>query len=148
MKKIAATVLVLCMLTTPVIADTIYIWTDERGVKRFSDQPPEGVENFESVDGTASKPGEQTRPGLERLVEEVRRENEEADRRRQKQEILRKADEKRKAEEQKNARIEAERARLQKQIDELNNRALSPTYTQGMRDNQIRMIQEKINALQ
>ncbi len=147
MKKIAATLVVLWMLTAPAIADTIYIWTDEKGVKRFSNQPPEGVDNFETVDGTASKPEEQARPGLEQMVEEVRRENQETERRREQEATLRKAEEKRKAEEQKNARMNAERARLQKQIDALNNRALSPTYTQGMRDNQIRKIQEEINAL-
>lgn len=147
MKKIAALLIVAFMLAAPAIADTIYIWTDEKGVKRFSNQPPEGVENFDTVEGSSSKAEEQTRPGLEQLVEEVRRENQEAERRREQEETLRKAEETRKATEEKNTKIQAERARLQKQIDELNNRALSPTYTQGMRDNQIRMIQEKIDAL-
>lgn len=147
MKKIAALVIVACMLAAPAIADTIYIWTDEKGVKRFSNQPPEGVENFETVEGTRSKPEEQTRPGLEKLVEEVKRENQETERQREQEEALRKAEEKRKAAEEKNTRVQTERAQLQKQIDELNNRALSPTFTQGMRDNQIRMIQEKMDAL-
>ena len=147
MKKITALLIVAFMLAAPAIADTIYIWTDEKGVKRFSNQPPEGVEDFDTVEGTNSKPEEQARPGLEQLVEEVRRENQETERRRSQEEALRKAEEKRKAMEEKNARVQAERARLQKQIDELNNRALSPTYTQGMRDNQIRIIREKMDAL-
>ena len=148
MRKIVAVLIVLLMIAAPAIADTIYIWTDKDGVKRFSNQPPEGVEEYETVQGSISKPEEQARPGLEKMIKDVEQENLQSDAQKEQEAALRKAEKERKAMEEKNARIQAERSRLQKQIDELNNRALSPTFTQGMRDNQIKMIQEKIDALQ
>lgn len=148
MNKIIALLIALNMLTAPAIADTIYMWTDENGVKRFSDQPPEGVETYETEESVPSTGDGETRDDFERMVEEVKRENRQADIRREKEAARQKAEEARKAKEKRDARIQAERDRLQEKIDELNNRALSPTFTQGMRDHQIQKIREQIDALE
>jgi len=38
---------VLTFFCASTLSAEVYIWTDERGVKHFSDQPPENVENYE-----------------------------------------------------------------------------------------------------
>ncbi len=147
MRKVTMVFVALLLIVSPVAADTIYIWTDENGVKRFSNQLPEGVEDYETEQG-ASLDGEGgERPEFDRMIEEVKQQNRQSDIEREEEAARRKAEAERKAKEEKEARIAAERARLQEQIDALNNRALSPTFTQGMRDHQIRQIQEQIDAL-
>ena len=139
--------LIVMMLTIPAFGDTIYIWTDKKGVKRFSDQPPADVEKFETVQGEAAGAENENREGLQQMFNQVEQENREADQRRAEKEAARKAEAERKAEAAKEARIKAERNRLQQQIDALNKRALSSTFTQGMRDNQIKPLQEQIDKL-
>lgn len=141
-----ATLLVL-LLSMPAFGDTIYVWTDKDGVKRFSDQPPTEVEKFETVQGDQSGAEEENRQGLQEMYDQVDRENREADQRRAEREAARKAEAERKAAAQKEARTKAERDRLQQQIDSLKQRALSPTFTKGMRDNQIEALQKQIDEL-
>jgi uncharacterized membrane protein len=143
---ITVTLMVL-LLSIPAFGDTIYIWTDKNGVKRFSDQPPTDVEEFETVQGEKAGAEDENREGLQQMFNQVEQENREADQRRAEQEAARKAEAERKAEAQKEAKSKAERDRLQQQIDALNKRALSSTFTQGMRDNQIKELQKQIDAL-
>ncbi len=147
MRKVTMVFVALLLIVSPVAAETIYIWTDENGVKRFSNQLPEGVEDYETEQGAASDGEGGERPEFDRMIEEVKQENRQSDIEREEEAARRKAEAERKAKEEKEARIAAERARLQEQIDALNNRALSPTFTQGMRDHRIRQIQERIDAL-
>jgi V/A-type H+-transporting ATPase subunit G/H len=44
-------------------------------------------------------------------------------------------------------RIEAERQRLEDEIDKVRERGLDPNYTEGMRENQLQELEEKINLL-
>ena len=127
MNKFTALLLALGMLAMPAMADNIYIWTDEKGVKRFSDQPPPvSVDTYETVEGAPAASGSQTRNDFEKMVEDVKQENRQAEIRREQEAAREKAEAERKAAEQKEARTAAERARLQQQIDQLNNRGLSP----------------------
>jgi len=139
--------LIVLLLTTPAFGDTIYIWTDKDGVKRFSDQPPTDVEAFETIQGEAAGAEDQNREGLQQMFDQVAQENREAEQRRAEKEAERKAKAERRAEEKREAKIKVQRDRLQQQIDELNKRALSPTFTQGMRDNLINEVQKQIDAL-
>ncbi len=139
--------LIALLLPIPAFGDTIYIWTDKNGVKRFSDQPPTDVEEFETVQGEKAGAENENREGLQEMFDQVAQENREADQLRAEKEAARKAEAERKAEAQKEAKIKAERDRLQQQIDELNKRALSPTFSQGMRDNLINELQKQIDAL-
>ncbi len=139
--------LLVLLLSMPAFGDTIYIWTDKDGVKRFSDQPPTDVQKFETVQGEKSGTEEENRQGLQEMYDQVERENREADQRRAQREAAHKAEAERKAEAAKQASIKAERDRLQQQIDALNQRGLSPTFTQGMRDNQIKALQKQIDEL-
>ncbi|MBI5063012.1 MAG: DUF4124 domain-containing protein [Desulfatitalea sp.] len=143
---IIATLIVL-LLTIPAFGDTIYIWTDKNGVKRFSDQPPADVEKFETVQGEKAGAQDENREGLQQMFNQVEQENREAEQRRAESEAERKAAAEHKAEAEKEARIKAQRDRLQQQIDALNKRGLSSTFTQGMRDNQIQELRKQIDAV-
>ncbi len=149
MKKAIAGMVFLLMLTAYAGAGTIYIWTDENGVKRFSDQlPPKGIENYETAVGSLSKPDEGQREGLKQMLESQEQQNREEAAKEEAARAARTVEQKQKAQAEQDAKTETERDRLQKQITDLRNRSLSPTFTQGMRENQIKKIQEQIDALE
>ena len=134
-----------------VTADTIYTWTDENGVKRYSNsQPPEDAGQVNTIEGVQydDAGGDANRQAYDRMVKEAAQE---ADRqfKQQEQEKAQRAE----AQKQKEAKAEAlriaeERNRLLKQIEEIKNRGYSPTFTKGMQDNLIREVQEKIDKLE
>lgn len=140
-----------CLLfSIPVLgADTIYTWTDDQGIKRFSDRPPAEAADVETISAEPPLPAsEGVRREYLQMLEASAQE-----RRQREQELEREAaaqaeKEKQEIQDQRKAKIDAERERLQQQIDALNNRALSPGFTQGMRQNQIDQIQKKIDALE
>jgi len=132
-------------------AGTIYTWTDADGVKHYSNaQPPEDNENVQTIEEV---PYDQAgavriRQEYDRMVEEA---SENADRHfdQQAREKARQQKERQQQQqEEKERRIGEQRAVLEKQIEAIGNRALSPTFTQGMRDNLIRQLQEKIDQLE
>lgn len=137
------------LLGVPAIpAELIYTWTDESGVQRFSDQPPEDKADFDTIPAAPPSRENGTRQEYLRMMEQVEQERHRREREARREAEARAQEEKQRAEAERRARIDAERRRLQDQIDELNNRAMSPYFTQGMRDAQIEEIQEKIDALE
>lgn len=149
--RLIITALVICLvLPAPLIADTIYIWTDKDGVKRFSNEQPEGVEDYETVQSVESEndADNNARPGLKKMVSDVEAQNRAADERKANENARKQREKTAQESAEKEAANSAERARLQKKIDELNNRALGPTFTQGMRESQIKEIQKQIDALE
>lgn len=148
MKKMALALIMLLIAAASAYGGTIYIWTDENGVKRFSDAPPpKGIENYETAEGSTSKPAEGQREGLTKMLEEQKQQSQEEDAKKEAEEAAREAEQKRNAQAEKKAKTQPERDHLQKQINDLQNRALSPTFTEGMRQNQIEKIQKQIDAL-
>lgn len=142
------------LLAATVSADTIYGWTDEHGVKRFShDPPPEGVQNVEKFDSEASAaqnrdPADERRSSYDQMVEQASQESQELIRQREEEAAARAAEKKRLAEAQRKEKIQAERSRLEEQIQSINKRALGPNYTQGMKQAQIEKIKKQIQALE
>ena len=65
------------LLVATVSADTVYSWTDEQGVQRFSnDPPPEGIENFEKFDSQTppsqyEKDAHERRSSYDRMVQKA-----------------------------------------------------------------------------
>ena len=147
MKKTAAILIILLMAFAPAIAGTIYIWTDENGVKRFSDQLPEGVEEYETAVGSISSDSGEKREGLKQMLKEQEAQNAIDEAKAKEAAAKRKADEEQKAKAEQSAKVQAERERLQQQIDQVRKRAVSPTFTEGMRQHQINEIQKQIDAL-
>ena len=137
-------------LAVTAFADGVYVWTDDKGVQHFSDRPPENIENYEKIEdpGSDIQVGGEARPAWQKMLKEVEDQNRQNDLRKAQEAEARREAEERAAQAEKKARTDAERQRLQKQIDELNGRALSPTFTQGMRENLIKEIQKQIDALE
>lgn len=136
------------LLVSHAPAGTIYIWTDANGVKHFSDQaPPKGIQNYDTVQGEIDRSGSEQREGFKQMMEEVEQENLQADQEREAKKAAKAAAEKEKKAAEEQNRIQAERERLQKKIDELNNRALSPTFTEGMRQAQIAAIRKEMEKI-
>lgn len=147
MKHAAAILVVLIMTIAPAIAGTIYIWTDKDGVKRFSDDLPEGVQDYETAISSKSKPSEGRREGLEKMLQEQEAQKVEDRAKEKEAEAVREAEKEREAQAKKSADTKDKRDQLEQKIEEVRKRALSPTFTEGMRQHQIDEIQKQIDSL-
>jgi len=149
--RIVPLLILIFLIALTAQAETLYKWVDEKGVQRFSNQPPpEDVDSYETIEGVpesdSSEQGEREsyRSMMERVEEENRR-SQFLERQKAKE---RAQEEKRKVEAEREKRISGERQRLEQQIDAINKRALGPKFTEGMRRAQIEEIQKKIEALE
>ena len=137
------------LLASNAPAATIYIWTDADGVKHFSDQPPpEGIEDYDVTQGEINRSDSEQREGFKQMMQEVEQDNQQADQEREAKKAGQAAAEQEKKADEQQARVQAERDRLQKKIDALNNRALSTTFTEGMRQNQIDAIMKEMEKIE
>ncbi|MCB2147903.1 MAG: DUF4124 domain-containing protein [Deltaproteobacteria bacterium] len=134
-----------------IFADTIYTWTDAGGVKRYSNsQPPEDAENVQTIQEIPynQRSDDQQRREYDRMVEDAskgadRHFEEQADKKAQEEEARQQQQLEAQA-----RRIEQERAKLQKEIDDIQGRGLSRTFSPGQKEYLIRQIQEKIDQLE
>lgn len=137
------------LLGSPALAGTIYTWTDDEGVKRFSNaQPPDGAENVQAMQEIQDEQSQQNRQAFDRMVEDA---SQEADRHFEEQAQQKAQDEQEQLDRQQQVqdqRIAQERARLQREIDAIEGRGLGPKFTLGMKENLIRQTQEKIDRLE
>lgn len=153
MKAVIALVLAIGLLSAAIAtSDTIYTWTDENGVQRFSNNPPENIVDYQRIESRDVRPdspdaGDKRRSSFDRMVQQAVQDSQRLEQERKAKEAAREAEEKRLAEERRQAEIEAERNRLLKQIEAINSRAVSPTYPMGMKQAQIDKIQKQIDAL-
>ncbi len=133
------------------VADTIYRWTDADGVKRYSNsQPPDDVENVQTIEEIQYDQvgDDQNRQEYNRMVEDA---SQGADRhfKEQAEQKDREAEAERQQQLEAQAqRIEEERAKLQKEIDDLEGRGLGPTFSAGQKENLIKQVQERIDHLE
>jgi hypothetical protein len=134
-----------------VIAGTIYMWTDADGVMRYSNsEPPEDAENVQTIQEIQydQRGDDQLRQEYDRMVEDA---SQNADRHFEKQ-AQQKAEEaaaeRQKKQDAQTRRIEQERAQLQKAIDDLEGRALSPTFSAGQKAYLIKQVEERIDQLE
>jgi hypothetical protein len=154
MKAVIALVLAIGLLcaSNATSADTIYTWTDENGVQRFSNDPPENIVNYQRIESRDVRPdspdaGDNRRSSYDQMVQQAVQESQHLEQERKAEEAAREAEEKRLAKEHRQAEINAERNRLLKQIEAIKGRAVSPTYPMGMKQAQIDKIQKQIDAL-
>jgi poly(A) polymerase Pap1 len=134
-------------------AETIHTWIDSEGVRHFSTTaPPENVRYHEILvqedDGSGSTSQDNMRrQSYDSMVEKAKTEAGRLEQERLQVEAEKRKREKEEAQKRRDAVIEAKRRELQKKIDALNQRALSPTFSKGMRDSQIKAIQEEIEQM-
>ena len=74
-----------------VAADTIYTWTDANGVQRYSDAPPDGVEDYRRIDAPALRPDspeadDKRRSSYDRMVQQANQEARQLERERKEKE--------------------------------------------------------------
>ena len=139
------------MALNSVSAGTIYTWTDADGIKRFSNsKPPADAKNVRTIEEVPydQAGADQRRQAFDRMVQEASREadlhfKQQAEKKAQQAEARQRQQEAEKAQQ-----IAIEKAKLLKEIEAIQRRAFSPTFTKGMQDNLIREVQEKIDRLE
>lgn len=134
------------------MAGDIYTWTDAKGVKRFSDHPPQSATEVKVIESIReSDPTQSDQPVVReeyrRMVEVVTEENRQSELEKQQKAEAMAAEQRKKEEAEKQARKDSDRQLLQDRIDALNNRALGSGFTEGMRQNQINAIQRLIDQM-
>ncbi len=133
-----------------VVAGTIYTWTDADGVKRYSNaQPPEDTENVQTIrEVQYDQRGEdRSRQEYNRMVEDASRKadrhfKEQARKKDQQAEVRQQ-----RQQEEKDQQIDAERARLLKELETIQKRGYSSTFTKGMKESLIKEVQDKLDRL-
>ena len=149
-----ALALAIGLLLAPIVsADSIYTWTDENGVQRFSNDPPSGVENYQRIESQGIRPDspeadDKRRSSYDQMVQQALHDTQQMEQQGKAEEAARAAEEKRLAEQRRQAEIQSERNRLLQQIEAIKNRAVSPTFPMGMKQAQIDKIQKQIDALE
>lgn len=151
-----AVVILMVFSITSVQAEKVYMWTSPEGTRHFSNEPPpEGTKNVEIVEsiqppdaGAAGHTVDHNRQAYDKIVEKAKSEARQMETDRKAKKAAVDAEKKRRIEQERDARINAERAKLQKEIDAINARGLSPTFSQGMKDNLIKKVQNRIDILE
>lgn len=144
---------VMLCLALPVFAGTIYTWTDSEGKQHFSDEPPpDTVADYKKIQPAPDSSGQpnlspERRVSYDQMVEKAKKEALQSEQQRRKEARARAIQEKRAAEKRRKARIEPERRRLEQAIKDLENRALSPTFSMGMKKAQIEKLRKELEAL-
>ena len=110
----------------------IYYWTDDNGVRHFTNKGrPEGVDNVGQRKEAVSPD-----PTGDLVIEKSQtKENAEDQNRQQVREA------------RMERQVEAERQRLQDEIDKIDNLAIGVSFTQGMKDNRMRPFKEQLALL-
>lgn len=140
-------------LASPVIAGTIYTWIDSEGKQHFSDAlPPDSVTDYKKTQTVPDSSGQtnlspERRVSYDQMVEKAKKEARQSEQQRRKEAEARAIQEKREAEQRRKARIEPDRRRLEQAIKDLENRALSPTFSMGMKKAQIEQLRKELEKL-
>lgn len=151
--KLLIMIAALGFATVPACADTIYQWTDKNGVEKFSNEPPpEEVVDYK-IHQTQSPQdkknnGNNRRSTYDHMINNASEEAEQLERERKMKAASQEAQKKRIQAKNREKRIQAERQRLQRKIDALKKRGLSPTFSKGMRQSQIEKIERQIEKLE
>jgi len=153
MNKTAIFVLIVLIWFSPCLADEkIFTWTDENGVKRFGDRPPDDIKHYDTIKIPQDKsgyvkPAEGSRPEYDQMIENIRQEKQLTEEERIKAEADRAAKEKLDAETRKKERIEAELKSLQEQVDNLKKRPIGRAFSLNVKNARIGEIEKQINLL-
>ncbi len=140
--RMIAPLVMLAVLAQPAFAAEIYFWTDENGVRHYSNTGiPEEAEDIELAPEEKGSPpdaapenatGSAVR-GMGDELEELQQDKRE---RRYREALA-----------QWNQRVSEEREQLESQIEAIEGRALSRFLTQGMKDAQLAPLKEKLSLL-
>lgn len=137
------------LLAVPVMAsDEIYTWIGDDGVKRFSNVgAPKGVTDYAVITARPSTQVEGVRDQYVEMMQEIREDLRMSDKERQLLAAARLEHMRMRSEADDRARMGLKCAGLQREIDALTRRGYSRYWTKGMRDYQIRQIEDQLHAL-
>jgi len=142
-------VLVLLFITD-LNADNIYSWTDENGVRQYSNTAPgndaKDVEIIKEIPLTQDdeKKSGQDANKLDRVLDELEAENRAAEIEREKIE----AEKKKATQDELNKKIQTEKERLYNEISRIQKLALGGTFSLAMKKSKIKEYQEKLDLLE
>ena len=133
-------------------ADTIYQWTDQQGAEKFSNEPPpKEVKDYKiqriPPPDEKNKDTINRRSTYDRMVENASEEADQLAHERKMKTASQKTQKKRIQEENQKKKIQTECTRLEREIDALKKRSLSPTFSKGMQQSQIEAIERQIEKL-
>lgn len=143
----ASIVMVVMMLAGPLMADSVYFWTDENGVRHYSNTGiPSGVqeaverpEEFSSPPPSAADDAAETDAGRDEPPEGTPGEDPE--------EQAPAPDDEGQLDPRLADRVEKERTRLEAEIKRIKGLSIGKSFTQGMKDAQIRPLEEQLALL-
>lgn len=153
MKITAIFVSFVMLLVCPCLADeSIYTWTDKNGIKRFSDRLPVEVKHYDTIripaDGAEyGEQAEGSRQEYDRMIKDIRQETQQIKQEHIQGEADRAAEKKRDADASQKERVEAERKQLQEKVDTLKKRPTGRTYSQSLKNAQIKEIEKQLDKL-
>jgi len=134
-------------------AGKIYSWTDENGVKQYSNtRPGEGAGDIDVMDETPGDPRHSDKNReRQKLINNLKSHNEAADEERKAEEEERdakKAEEKEQARKEIAPKVEAEKNRLLEEIKMYENRAVGPTFSLALKNSLIKKLKDKLALLE
>lgn len=147
-------IMALCLSPCLISADTIYSWKDKDGNLKFSNEPPpEGITVYQTTESPPTDSNNQNsnnkrRPSYDKMVEQSIKDANASSAKRKKEALARDAAKKKAMEAERKERMLAERKRIEQQIQAIKNRAVSPTYSNGMKQAQIEELEKKIQKLE
>ncbi|MCP4746535.1 MAG: DUF4124 domain-containing protein [Desulfobacteraceae bacterium] len=153
-KSIVFTIAAVLFIYSSALSETLYLWVDDAGVKHYTNHPPpEGAKLLEKK--TQDTPETQQRrdtsihrESFEHMADQAQEEFLKLDQERKLKELERQKKLKQLAEKKRQAEIDAQTSIIKKEIKKIENRALSPTFSQGMKDNLIQKLQKELDQLQ
>ncbi len=142
------------LFITDLNADNIYSWTDENGVRQYSNIAPDkdrkDVEIIKEIPHTQDdekKSGQATNE-LDRVLDELEVENRAAEIEREEKDKKIEAEKNKAAQDKLNKKIQTEKERLQKEIRRIEQLASGGTFSLAMKKFKIKEYQEKLDLLE
>lgn len=144
----------LILLVTVNLQADIYMWTDQDGVKRYSDTPPdETAEKVTVSQEVVSKPVEEKTADMEdaelkRAVQELEPATKAAETESKPEQQQVRAEKKTAAPTDLERRIQAEKERLQSEIDRIEQLAVGPSLSIALKQAMLKEYKDKLEALE
>lgn len=141
------------LFITDLYADNIYSWTDENGVRQYSNTAPgndaKNVEIIKEIPHTQDdeKKSGQNANELDRVLDELEAENRAAEIEREEKDKKNEAEKNKAAQDELNKKIQTEKERLYNEIRRIEQRS-TRNFSVGMKKLKIKEYQEKLDLLE
>ena len=143
----------ICFLSSQAYAGKIYSWTDENGVKQYSNtQPGDGVGDVEITDEMPGDPRYSDKnQERQKMIDDLKSRNRAAEKERkieEKKRDAKKAEAQEKALKEMEPNVQAEKNRLLAEIKTYEQRAVNPTFSLALKNSIIKKLKDKLALLE